>query len=256
MEEEDREDFELEEKEEPKEKPSSSSWVSILTLNHYQSYFDVTTSEVAERVLAGMLPIRSRLVDKLQPQPDLYGPFWIAVTLILVTAVSGNIANVFEKKSAWEFRFSEVTLIGCCVYAYTWLIPFILWCFLWWRGNRSRYTLNQLLAIYGYSVSIFIPLVILWLIRNEIIRWLLWAVCTVSSGAVLVRSLWSPMSQESSRLATAILVVVVLLHAALSAMFKMYYFSSDLSGTSASIAATAATSPTILSRLGNATRTH
>lgn len=163
------EEFEVEEKTE--DKKTSSSWVSILTLEYYQSYFDVSTSEVVERVLAGMVPLRSRLVDKLHPHPDLYGPFWITVTLILVTAISGNIANVWEKKTAWEFHFHEVTVIGCSVYAYTWLVPFLLWSFLWWRGNRSRYTLYQLLAIYGYSVSIFIPLVVLWLIRNEIIRW-------------------------------------------------------------------------------------
>lgn len=37
------------------------------------------------------------------------------------------------------------------------------------------------------------------------------------------------MSQENSRVATTILVLVFLLHAALSAGFKMYYFSSELS---------------------------
>ena len=227
--------------EETKDKPVSSSWVSFLTLDYYQSYFDVSTSEVGERVLAGMVPVRSRLVDKLQPQPDLYGPFWLAVTLILVTAVCGNIANVVEKESNWEFHFHEVTLVGCCVYAYTWLVPFLLWSFLWWRGNRSRYTLLQLLAIYGYSISIFIPLVVLWLVRNEIVRWLLWALCTVSSGTVLVRSLWQPMSQESPRLATAVLVIVFVLHAALSTGFKMYYFSSSLSSSSADAFSTSST---------------
>ena len=60
----------------------------------------------------------------------------------------------------WEFHFHEVTFVGCCVFAYTWLLPSGLWGFLWWRGNHLRYTLLQLLAIYGYSIAIFIPLMV------------------------------------------------------------------------------------------------
>ena len=67
---------------------------------------------------------------------------------------------VISNSNEWEFHFHEVTLIGCCVYTYTWLVPCCLWGLLWWRGNRLRYTLLQLLAIYGYSIGIFIPLVV------------------------------------------------------------------------------------------------
>ena len=46
------------------------------------------------------------------------------------------------------------------IYGYLFLTPFVLWCVLWWRGSRDRYTLLQLVAIYGYSISIFIPLTV------------------------------------------------------------------------------------------------
>lgn len=52
--------------------------------------------KVVERIIAGMFPIRSNLVDSLHPNPDLYGPFWLAVTMILSTAISGNISNLLE----------------------------------------------------------------------------------------------------------------------------------------------------------------
>ena len=66
----------------------------------------------------------------------------------------------YSTQGHWEFHFHEITLIGCCVYTYTWFVPFALWMLLWWRGNRVRYTLLQLLAIYGYSIGIFTPLVV------------------------------------------------------------------------------------------------
>lgn len=49
-----------------------------------------------ERIVAGMIPVRFKLVASLHPNPDLYGPFWLAMTLILTTAISGNISHLIE----------------------------------------------------------------------------------------------------------------------------------------------------------------
>lgn len=62
-----------------------------MLLVDYKAY---SILQVMERIVAGMIPVRLRLAEKLYPQPDLYGPFWLAMTLILVTAVSGNIASI------------------------------------------------------------------------------------------------------------------------------------------------------------------
>ena len=51
--------------------------------------------QVANRVLAGMVPLKYNLVDVLQPNPDLYGPFWLCMTLVFTTAISGNISSLF-----------------------------------------------------------------------------------------------------------------------------------------------------------------
>lgn len=214
------------------EAAKQTSWGSMLSIDYYQSYFDVTTHQVIERILAGMIPIRLNLVDCLQSNPDLYGPFWLAMTLILCTAISGNITNLLDNQTDWEFHFHEVTLIGCCVYTYTWLVPCVLWALLWWQGNRLRYTLLQLLAIYGYSIGIFIPLMGLWLLRNGVLRWVLWALSTVSSGSVLLKALWKPMSQENPKLKFFVLTLVFVLHAGLSVGFKLYYFNSALAPSS------------------------
>lgn len=72
----------------------------VIPLHGDYSVGDITCyniiSKVIERILAGMIPIRLNLVDCLQSNPDLYGPFWLAMTLILCTAISGNITNLLE----------------------------------------------------------------------------------------------------------------------------------------------------------------
>ena len=134
--------------------------------------------QVGNRVLAGMVPLRYNLVDILRPNPDLYGPFWICMTLIFTIAISGNIASLFRyilstvsscehesdsicrEREGWEFHFHEVTVVGTAVYTYTWVVPAILWGVLWWRGSRDSYTLLELLSIYGYCIAAFIPVTV------------------------------------------------------------------------------------------------
>lgn len=53
--------------------------------------------QVLERILAGMVPrLGGSLVDKLSPSPDLYGPFWLAMTLTLTVALSSNLSRLIQ----------------------------------------------------------------------------------------------------------------------------------------------------------------
>ena len=78
-----------------------------------------------------------------------------------------------SEEKDWEFHFHEVTLLGSAVYAYTWLVPLMLWALLWWRGSRDRYTLLELLSIYGYCIAIFIPITVSVLLRNMLLAFLI-----------------------------------------------------------------------------------
>jgi hypothetical protein len=60
----------------------------------YRPYFDVDTSQVLDRVAHSFLgPFRPSFMAATADTPDLYGPFWVATTLVLVTAVAGNYAD-------------------------------------------------------------------------------------------------------------------------------------------------------------------
>jgi hypothetical protein len=82
------------------------------------------------------------------------------MTLILTTALSGNLATLFSGSTKWEFHFHEVIVLTAVIYSYTWCLPFLLWGFMIWRKTDDRYSLLQLLTIYGYSMAAFIPLTV------------------------------------------------------------------------------------------------
>lgn len=51
-----------------------------------------------------------------------------------------------------------VTLAASAIFAYWWLVPTLLWGLLWWRKSRAGFTFLEMLCIYGYSLSIYIPI--------------------------------------------------------------------------------------------------
>ena len=142
----------------------------------------------------------------------------------------GNANYLFRSGVAWQFHFREVTVLGTSLYAYTWLVPLVLWTALWWRGNQTRYSLLELLCIYGYSVGVFIPVMVrllsvpsslhlthsppllppplppppplpqlLWIVNIDWLQWLLLCVGAVVSGASLVLAVWTPLKVEKKQ---------------------------------------------------------
>uniref|UniRef100_A0A8C5V0K6 Yip1 domain family member 2 n=1 Tax=Microcebus murinus TaxID=30608 RepID=A0A8C5V0K6_MICMU len=175
------------------QKPQPGFW----TFGYYQSFFDVDTSQVLDRIKGSLLPRPGHnfVRHHLRNRPDLY-----------------------------------VTVAGITIYCYAWLVPLALWGFLWWRkGVRERmgpYTFLETVSIYGYSLFVFIPMVVLWLIPVPWLQWLFGALALALSTAGLVFTLWPVVREDTRLVAAALLSTVVLLHALLALGCKLYFFQS------------------------------
>ncbi|XP_040305849.1 protein YIPF2 isoform X1 [Herpailurus yagouaroundi] len=204
------------------------------TFGYYQSFFDVDTCQVLDRIKGSLLPRPGHnfVRHRLRNRPDLYGPFWICATLAFVLAVTGNLTLVLAQRRDPSIRYSpqfhKVTVAGVTIYCYVWLVPLALWGFLRWRKRvRERmgpYTFLETVCVYGYSLFVFIPTVVLWLIPVPWLQWLFGALALALSAASLVFTLW-PVVREDTRLVAAVLLsTVVLLHALLATGCKFYFF--------------------------------
>ena len=78
----------------------------------------------------------------------------------------------------WHYDFHKVSIVSSAVFGYAWLIPALLFFTIWWLGSQtakaeagqlaepsSGLTFLELLCLYGYSLAVFIPLSVLWLIQ-------------------------------------------------------------------------------------------
>ncbi|KAI1884478.1 hypothetical protein AGOR_G00226800 [Albula goreensis] len=215
-----------------REKQTGGFW----TFEYYQSFFNVDTMQVLDRIKGSMIPLPGRNFVKhhLRSNPDLYGPFWICATLVFSMAISGNLSNFLSQKgdpkNHYRPQFHRVTIAAVVVFLYAWLVPLCVWGFLTWRKGTERqtggYSFLETVCVYGYSLFIYIPTSVLWIIPFEWLRWLLIMVAMVISGSLLVITFWPAVREDTKLTAFATVATIVLLHALLAIGCKLYFFQT------------------------------
>jgi hypothetical protein len=89
----------------------TSSKRYLWTLSFYAQFFDVDTNSVLARCWAALWP-RANFLDVLEGNPDLYGPFWIATTVVLILFLSGTISQYVAQTGDERFAYDFELLSG------------------------------------------------------------------------------------------------------------------------------------------------
>ncbi|XP_063983251.1 protein YIPF1 [Diachasmimorpha longicaudata] len=224
----------------PQQKEENSTSRNFWTIEYYQKFFNVNTNDVFQRIKKSMIPHGpdNYLLSHIRPNPDLYGPFWICVTLIFAIAVSGNLANYLQSaytgQHHWRYEFHMVSYAATCICLYVWLVPMGLWAAVKWTHEPSDTSLDaeliesneppgllELLCLYGYSLSIYIPTAFLWTIQIGSLQWILVGVAAILSGGVLLRSLMPLITGKQKPIYVA---VILGMHLLLATGFMLYFF--------------------------------
>ncbi|KAM4880135.1 LOW QUALITY PROTEIN: protein YIPF2 [Sylvia borin] len=173
------------------------------TFEFYRAFFDVDTRQVLERIKASVLlvPGKNFVRCRLRNNPDLYGPFWICVTLCLTLAVCGDLSQFgsarFGSGSGFRYRprLHHVPVAVTLVFSYSGLLPLGVWGGQRWArgGSGSSFSLPQTLSAYGYSLAPLVPAAVLWALPVLWLRWAVLAVLAVPPALVLVVTFWPPL---------------------------------------------------------------
>ena len=95
----------------PATSSSSSSKRFLWTLSFYAQFFDVDTSSVLSRCWAALFP-RANFLDVLEGNPDLYGPIWIATTVVFILFLGGTISQYLAATGNGPFVYDFTLLSG------------------------------------------------------------------------------------------------------------------------------------------------
>lgn len=205
---------------------------SVWQIEYYQKFFNVSTNDVMGRVVGSMVPTfnQSFLLNRIRPNPDLYGPFWICVTLMFTISISGNIYSYlssFGSIESWQTDFHKLTSSAFIIIMYWWIMSTFIYIGMRWRGLVADFQFVEILSVYGYSLFVFIPVSILWLIHISFIQWTLVIMAIGLSGSVLHFTFWPIFAQDSNqKVSFVILIIVFLMHSLLGIGFMVYFFHS------------------------------
>jgi len=197
----------------------------LWTLTFYAQFFDVDTAEVLRRCRVALYP-RSNFLDILDGNPDLYGPFWIATTVIFILFMTGTISQYLANSGEEHFQYDFTLLSGASglIYGYTFVIPVALWGVLKWFGSEGANVL-ECWALYGYGNLIWIPVALISWSPITILNYVFVTVGFAVSALFLVRNLWPLVSATDQKVSRVLVIVVVALHAGLAIAIKILFFA-------------------------------
>jgi len=180
---------------------------------------------VLSRCWAALFP-RANFLDVLEGNPDLYGPFWIATTVVFILFLGGTISEYLARTGAGHYAYNFKLLSGAAglIYGYTLVIPVVLFLALKYFGSESA-NLLECWALYGYSNLIWIPVALISWSPITILNWVFVGVGFGLSVTFLLRNLYPVLSATDKQTSKALLILVVALHAGLAIAIKMLFFA-------------------------------
>ncbi|OAT07094.1 Yip1 family protein [Blastomyces gilchristii SLH14081] len=199
------------------------------TLTYYSQFFDVDTSEVVRRCTATLYP-RTNFLDVLDGNPDLYGPFWIATTVVVILFLTGTVSQYLARRGEDHFEYDFSLLSGAAglIYGYTGIIPIALWGALRWfarAGGGSGEDLVECWALYGYANLVWIVVALVSWSPLTVLNWVLVGVGFGWSVCFMLRNLYPVISATDAKTSKVLLVAVILLHAGLAIAIKILFFA-------------------------------
>ena len=208
------------------EKKTKPGW----SFAYYQEFFDIDTSTVLGRVKGSMIPLPKYNFNSnyIKGKPDIYGPFWICATVVVCFGVCGNLATFIHNLSnpgyTYTSQFHLLPIAALIIYSYGFFFPLLVKVILWWRKAAKDLAMSHIICIYGYSLFIFIPASILFIIPNEVFVWIVLSIAICLSGCVIVMSMWSAFADDSKKFSVLLMFFLFGAHVTIMIILRFYFF--------------------------------
>jgi hypothetical protein len=203
----------------------SKTWIEkyLCCLNFLKQYFQIDSIDFYKRFLYSLIPFNYKFNDLIEKSPDIYGPFWIYTTLILVIASSGSLARFIQGNSSKNFFQEFVPIATGIIYGVGFILPIILSVLMKCFGSKDI-SIVSIICTYGYSFSIFIPVAIICVCPNQILQWVLLGYAALSSTSLLIVNFWKELGKYVDKKRIIIMISVVVVQVGMFLLFKLYFF--------------------------------
>ena len=210
---------------EAKDGKTTKSYIDkiLCIFSFIRPYFKVTFNDIKTRIIKSFIPINNSFFDIAVEHPDLYGPFWIYTTLIYVIAAGGALSYYFTNSVNNYFQ-AFVPVAGSILYFFGFGFPFVMWLCLRIFKNEMKYV--SLICLYGYSLTCFIPVLILCACGFAWVQWLLLLYGIANSTAFVMLNLWNHIRSIEEKKKYIFLGIFGAGQFILFLILKFYFFGS------------------------------
>eukprot|EP00537_Pseudo-nitzschia_pungens_P000343 CAMPEP_0172358470 /NCGR_PEP_ID=MMETSP1060-20121228/2786_1 /TAXON_ID=37318 /ORGANISM="Pseudo-nitzschia pungens, Strain cf. cingulata" /LENGTH=386 /DNA_ID=CAMNT_0013079701 /DNA_START=156 /DNA_END=1316 /DNA_ORIENTATION=+ len=183
--------------------PPTTLWgncMACLTFDSYKMYFDIDADDIVTRVRGVFLHFykpehfRNNVVGTMKTHelkgPDLYGPFWITMTLIFFIGVTANLHGYVHRNDVDEFDYDINHLLHAAsiLISFAFGLPLVLWMTTTCCMSMNALQLAEWLCLYGYSLAPYLPAVFFSILPFSIVAWVTLGVATGASCLLVIRN--------------------------------------------------------------------
>jgi hypothetical protein len=155
-------------------------------------------------------------------QADLYGPFWIMTTLVLIVWVSSSLEASFYSGS-WAVSVTKVGVAAGVLYSALALVPLASYLALKYSSVAVEYV--TLLSLYSYSFTLFIPALLLCIVPLSAFQIAVMLSAAVWSLGILVKNYWTEILTVHTQRKFLVLGVLSLGHIGFVLACLLYFLS-------------------------------
>eukprot|EP00357_Protocruzia_adherens_P008217 CAMPEP_0114974708 /NCGR_PEP_ID=MMETSP0216-20121206/1676_1 /TAXON_ID=223996 /ORGANISM="Protocruzia adherens, Strain Boccale" /LENGTH=259 /DNA_ID=CAMNT_0002335373 /DNA_START=48 /DNA_END=827 /DNA_ORIENTATION=+ len=140
--------------------------------DYYRPYFNLRTSELSGRLRKTLICGKDTWFYNDEDEADLYGPFWISTTLILVIAATGDLLTYMlnfgeSDNAALDSDLTKLSTAGS-TYMFSFLFPTIAHYF--FNCNKVFFPMSYIVSVTAYSFFVYIPVGVFCIIPYNPVR--------------------------------------------------------------------------------------
>lgn len=182
--------------------------------------------DVLKRIGSALFPLKD-FFELISGNPDLYGWFWVATTLIFAVAAAGNFASFLTyaingKTDDWSFDFAKLGFGATLIYCYVTIVPFLAFVALKLWLELKPGILDHF-CLYGYSLIPYIPAAIVMITPIGLVRWITMIVACLLVCAFLIRN-YVPVIRTRPMEGGVTLLIMVLANCLFALLLQIFFF--------------------------------
>lgn len=202
------------------------SWIDryLCCFNWLKKYFQINTFSFFNRVWMSLVPFNQKFYDLVNDSPDFYGPFWIYTTFIVLISACGSLSRTIQGRRDKNFFQEFVPTAAILIYCIGFGVPIFIT--LLSKIFGAVINVAPIICIYGYSYTIFLPIIIICCIPNNLLQWLMLAYAIFSSTSLIIMSITRTMSSVQKGKKIGTIVIICIFQIVVFFVLKLYFFKN------------------------------